>query len=109
MNTEIDIGLYIVYFLFFIALAATIILPLLSAAKAPKTLVKSGIAVGGLVLMFAVAYGLAGGELTPKWETLGVTTEFNSKLIGAGLTMFYFVFIIAIVTMIYSEVSKSLK
>ena len=105
----IDIGLYVAYFLFFIALGAAIIFPLLSLVKHPKSLGKSGLGVGGLVVLFGIAYALSGGELSPKWAGLGVTTEFNSKMIGAGLTMFYFVIIIAIIAMIYSEISKAFK
>ncbi|HRI80079.1 MAG TPA: hypothetical protein PLR06_11140 [Cyclobacteriaceae bacterium] len=105
----IDIGLYIVYALFFVAAGAAIVLPLLSALKSPKNLGKSGIALGVLVALFGISYGLAGGELNPKWQALGVTTEFSSKLIGAGLTMFYFVMISAILIMLYSEISKAFK
>jgi len=38
-----------------------------------------------------------------------VTTEFSSKMIGAGLTMFYIVLVIAILGMIYSEIAKAFK
>jgi hypothetical protein len=52
---------------------------------------------------------MAGSELTPKYQALGVNTEFSSKMIGAGLTMFYFVLVIAILGMLYSEISKAFK
>ena len=105
----LDFGLYLSYFLLFLAAGAAVALPVLSAVKHPKTLGKSGIGLGLLVLIFAVSYGLSGSELNPKWQSLGVTTEFNSKLIGAGLTMFYISLIIAIIVMIYSAISKSFK
>ena len=57
---------------------------------------KSGMSLGVLVVLFGIAYALAGGEPAPKYQAFGVTTEFSSKLINAGLTMFYFVLVIAI-------------
>jgi len=105
----LDFGLYLSYFLVFVAAGATILLPIVGAIKHPKDLGKSGMALGALVLIFAISYGLSGSELNPKWQSLGVTTEFNSKLIGAGLTMFYFVMIISILVLLYSEISKAFK
>src|SRR6187399_263514 len=105
----IDIGIYLAYILFFIAAGSMFVLPVINALKNPKDLVKSGMGLGALVVLFGISFALAGGELTPKWMTLGVTTEFSSRLIGAGLTMFYFVLIIAILGMIYSEINKALK
>ncbi len=105
----IDIGIYVAYALFFLALGAMIVLPLLNALRSPGDLAKSGMGIGALVVLFAIAYAISGGELTPQYQALGVETEFSSRLIGAGLTMFYFVFFIAIIGMIYSEISKALK
>lgn len=105
----IDIGIYFAYILFFIAAGAMFVLPLINALRSPKELVKSGVALGGMLVLFIIAYAISGGELTPKWQSLGVTTEFSSRLIGAGLTTFYFVFAIALVGMIFSEISKALK
>jgi len=105
----IDIGIYIAYALFFAALAAMIVLPLLNALRSPGDLVKSGIGIGALIVLFIIAFVISGSELTPQYQALGVETEFSSRLIGAGLTMFYFVFVIAIIGMIYSEISKALK
>jgi hypothetical protein len=62
-----------------------------------------------LVVVFVISYALAGSEITPKYQALGVNTEFSSKMIGAGLTMFYFVLVIAILGMLYSEISKAFK
>lgn len=105
----IDIGIYAAYLLFFVATAAMIVLPLIQAMRSPKNLIKSAIGIGALVLLFLIAFLLSGGEHPPKWEQLGVNTEFGSKMIGAGLMMFYFVLIIAVIGMIYSEISKAFK
>ena len=104
----LDAGLYFVYFLFFIAAGAAIVLPILSIARNPKSLVKSGMGVGAIVVFFIVSYVLSGNEVTLKYAALGVG-EAGSKLIGAGLIMFYFTMLVAIVIMVYSEINKALK
>ncbi len=111
MDSDIVIsgGLWLAYILFFVAVGTGIILPLLHILKSPKSLVKTGMALGGMLVVFGIAYWLAGAEITPKYEALGVKTEFSSKMIGAGLTMFYLIFFIAILGMIYSEISKAFK
>ncbi len=108
-NAGLDMGLYLGYLLLLAAIIVALAFPILDSIKNPKEIAKSGISFVGLIVLFLLSYLLAGGELTAKYEALGVTTEFSSKMIGAGLTMFYFVLVIAIVGMIYSEISKALK
>jgi uncharacterized membrane protein len=103
-----DIGLYVGYFLFIIAVAAAAILPLVNALKSPKDLMRSLMGLGALVVLFLVSFGLSGSEVTAKYIAQGVG-EGSSKMIGAGLTMFYIVFFIALLGIVYSEISKALK
>lgn len=104
----IDIGLYASYFLFFVALGATIILPLLNAIKNPSGMFKSLLGVGGLVVLFVVSYAVSGDEVSAKAASLGVDAA-GSKMIGAGLVLFYIVFIVSVIGVIYSEINKALK
>lgn len=108
-ESGLDIGLYLGYLMMFLATLAAVAFPVLHAIKNPKEIAKSGIALASLLIVFFIAYSMAGGEVTPKYVSLGVSTEMSSKLIGAGLTMFFIVFIIAVIAMIYAEISKSLK
>jgi len=103
-----DIGLYVGYGLFGVALAAAIILPLINALKSPKDLAKSGMGVGALLVVFLISFGIAGSEVTAKYTAQGIG-ESSSKLIGAGLTMFYIVFGVALIGIVFSEISKALK
>ena len=103
-----DIGLYVGYTLFTVALLAAVILPLINALKSPKDLAKSGMGLGALVIVFLISFGIAGSEVTAKYTAQGIG-ESSSKMIGAGLTMFYIVFIGALVGIVYSEISKALK
>jgi hypothetical protein len=103
-----DIGLYVGYGLFSVALIAAVILPLINALKSPKELLKSGMGIGALLVVFLISFGLAGSEVTAKYTAQGIG-ESSSKLIGAGLTMFYIVFAAALVGIVFSEISKALK
>ena len=104
----IDIGLYLSFILLGVATASAVVMPLLTALKHPAGLVKSLIGVGGLVVLFILAYTVSGSELSAKAVSLGVD-ESGSKLIGAGLILFYLVFVISVIGVIYSEVNKALK
>jgi hypothetical protein len=104
----IDTGLYITYGFFFLAVGAAVIFPLLHAIKHPKELGKSAIGIGFLVVVFVISYALSDSAVSIKAAAAGVG-EGSSKLIGAGLFMFYIVFIIGMVGMVFSEINKILK
>jgi len=104
----IDAGLYITYILFFIAAGAAILFPVLYIIQDPKGVVRSLAGVAALVVIFIVGYALSGNEVTAKYATYGVGAG-SSKLIGAGLIMFYLTLLAATVGVIYSEISKALK
>jgi hypothetical protein len=104
----IDAGLYVAYVLFFIAAGAAIIFPLLYVIQNPKGVVKSIAGVLGLVAIFVIAYSLSGNEVTAKYAQYGVGAG-SSKLIGAGLIVFYITLLISVVGVIFSEISKALK
>src|SRR5687767_1844682 len=104
----IDLGLYVFYVLLFIAVAAALFFPLFSAIRQPASLGKSAIGVGALVVLFVVAYAMSGSDVNIKAAAAGITGPV-SKLIGAGLIMFYITLILAILALIYSEISKAFK
>lgn len=104
----LDIGLYIFYGLLFIAVAAAFFFPLFQAFKQPAALVKSAIGIGAMVLLFVAAYAISSSEVNLKAAAAGIS-ESGSKLIGAGLIMFYITIGLAILALIYSEISKALK
>lgn len=103
-----DIGLYFGYGLLILAVGAAVVLPAINALRSPKELAKSGMALGALVVVFLIAYGLSGSEVTAKYTAQGID-ESSSKLIGAGLAMFYIVFFTAVIGIVYSEINKALK
>jgi hypothetical protein len=104
----LDIGLYVFYALLFIAVAAAVIFPILNSIKEPGALVRSGIGIAVILVLFGISYGLSGSTLSRSAIAFGLS-EGNVKLISAGLIMFYIVLILAILALIYSEISKAFK
>ena len=104
----LDIGLYVFYVLLFIAVAAAVIFPLLNSIKEPKALIRTGVGVAAILVLFGISYGLSDSTLSRNALSFGLT-ESTVKLISAGLIMFYIVLILAILALIYSEISKALK
>ena len=66
------------------------------------------IGVGAFVLILAIAYFVSGGDTTQYElkEAKTYASEGQSQLVGAGLSAFYFLLVIAIGTMVYSGVKK---
>jgi hypothetical protein len=101
-------GLYICYVLFGIAAAASIILPIINTIKNPSVLIKSGISLAVLVVIFVISYGLADSNVSAIAKSLDVGGG-SVRLIGAGLIMFYIVFFLSVIGIVYSEINKALK
>ncbi|MBK8291132.1 MAG: hypothetical protein IPK96_09455 [Flammeovirgaceae bacterium] len=103
-----DFGLYATYGFFVLAIVAAVVLPLVNALKAPAGLLRSLASVGGLVVVFIIAYAISGSELSKRAAASGIT-ESSSKMIGAGLSLFYIVFVVAVLGVVFSEINKALK
>jgi hypothetical protein len=105
---SVDAGLYTAYALLAVAVVAAVVLPLMHAGNSPGALKKGLIFIAGMVVVFIISYALAGSELTADQVAKGITST-TSKLVGAGLIMFYLAAIIAVIGLIYSEINKAIK
>jgi hypothetical protein len=104
----LDIGLYILYGLLAIAVAAAILFPLVNSLQNPKGLIRSAVGIGIILVLFGIGYALSDDTLSSSAIAAGLT-ESSVKLVGAGLIMFYIVLVGAVLALIYSEISKALK
>ena len=95
----IDIGLIGSYVLIGLCALAAVLIPLYQSFGDPKSLLKSGIGVGIMMIVFLFGYFLADGS------SVGVD-ETTSKFVGAGIITTYAFFFLAIAGIIYTEVSK---
>ena len=105
-----DIGLYVGYFLVVIGIVAAVLLPLINSLGNPKSLVKSGVAVVALLVVFGIAYAMSDNEVTERFaaEPFNLTAG-SSQFIGGLLISTYFLFVIAFVSIFVNEISKAIR
>ncbi len=105
MDSLINIGIYLTYFMVgFAALAAVgfgIKKMMQNQANAKKTLYT----VGGLVLLFVISYFIASDEVLTSYEKYDMTST-TVQQVGMGLNTFYFLMFGAIAAVAYAELSK---
>lgn len=93
----------------YIVLALTVVLVVFFVLKGlftnGSTLKKTLISVGAFALVAIVSYVLASGQVTDMGDGK-ILSAGGSKLVGAGLNMFYILGIVSIVTMVLSGVKK---
>lgn len=104
----IDAGMWLFYILLIGSIVAAVGMSLANAVKTPGAFKRALMGVGALVVVFVVSYVLSGSDVTTQQAAKGITED-TSKLIGAGLIMFYFVLFGSIIGIIYSEISKAIK
>ncbi len=103
-----DIFLYLGYTLVIIAAVAAIMLPLISALGNPKVLLKSGLGIVAIVVVFFVSYAFSGAEVTPEYSKYEVGPEL-SKFVGGTLIMAYILLAIAVLGILITELNKTFK
>lgn len=104
----LDIGLYAAYALIAIAALGGLGFALITIVGQRGGLVKTGIAIGLLLVIFFVSYSLASDEMSATQRAMGVSAT-GGKLVSAGLIMTYVAGILAVLAMVYSEISKALR
>ena len=104
----IDISLYVAYTLLVISILAVVILPLINALGNPKSLLKGLVGIGGIAVVFLIAYAFSSGTVTPDLAKVGYG-EMASKIISAGLISLYILLIGSFVGIFVSEIINLFK
>ena len=106
----IDVLLYVAYIGVAVAAVGAILLPLItSLVTNPKGMVKSLIGLGVLTILFVVGWTSAGNETLPYVAAEVQVDAGLSKVIGGSLIMMYILGVIAILGIIFTEISKIFK
>lgn len=108
MDNLIDISLYVSYGLLIIAAIAAILLPFINSLSNPKSLIKSGIGIAVIVVLFVIGWAIADSGITAKYTTLGVDSS-TSRFVGGALITMYILMIMAIIGIIITELNKAIK
>jgi hypothetical protein len=106
----IDIFIFVAEGLIIIGAILAILMPLVKSLDNPSSLIKTGIGVAFLVVIFFIAYSIADSEVLPKYaaDPFNLTPGL-SKFVGGALITTYALFIIAIVGIVFTELNKAIK
>ena len=93
-----DIMLYVSYALVGIGTVFSILLPLVKSLDDPKSLMKAGLGVLAIFILFFISYSISTSEVLPKFEgdPFNLTPQM-SQLVGGLLITTYILTIITIV------------
>jgi len=117
MNQDqlINIGLYGGFALIVIATVAAIGMNLVSAFSNPKVLIKAGIGVGALLIIFLISYSIAPSTFDNTSREAFILADIDVdaastgdvyKLVGGAMTTTLVLFVIAVIGLIYSSIAK---
>ena len=102
----VHIGLIFTYILLTVGVLAAIIMPLFQAITTdPKSLLKSAMGLGVIVVIYFIGYASAGDEVTAKYSEFGVDASI-SKMVGGILNTMYILMFGALAGILFTEVHK---
>lgn len=100
--------LYGAYLLVIVAALGAIVLPLINALSNPKSLLKSVLGVVVIGVIYLIGWGVSGDEVTAKYIEFDITST-SSQVIGGVLITTYLLMGIAVISIVYSEISKIIR
>ena len=104
-----DLLLYWGYILLIIVIVATLLAAIGNILLKPKGSLKVVIILAVMVVVGIISYALSSNELSAaQLEKMQITAS-TSKLVGAGLYFTYFMAAVALISIIYSAVSRMFK
>lgn len=104
----IDLMMTVCGVLIFLAAAIALFFTFKNIASDGEKLKKAGIALISFLIVFAVSYGLANGVET-EMKNGSILSAGDSRLVSAGLNMFYALAMIAVALMVFFGAKKVLK
>nr|MBI1229170.1 hypothetical protein [Cytophagales bacterium] len=105
-----DIFLYAGYLLTAIGVVLAILMPLIKSLDNPKSLLGTVLGVLLIAGVFFIAYSIAGSEVSAKFAADPFNlTPTGSKAVGGMLITVYALFMIAIVGIVITEITKIVK
>ncbi|KYG78852.1 hypothetical protein [Roseivirga echinicomitans] len=114
----IDLGLYASYILLIVATVAAIVMNLVNSFGNPKSLVKSGIGIVVLGLIFFIGYSMAPAEIdlvsqkafeANKIDPSAASTLTTYRLIGGAMTTTLVLLVVAVVGLVYSSIARVVR
>ena len=105
----VEIGLKFTYVLLVVAAVAAVVMPLYQAFTSdPKSLIKSAMGFGFVIIVYGIGYAMSGNEVTSTYTEFGVDATL-SKSVGGLLITVYILMFLAMVGIIFTEIGKIAK
>lgn len=105
-----DIMLYVSYALVILGAVVSIVLPLIKSLDNPKSLIKTGLGVVAILVLFFICYSISSNEVLPKFEGEPFNlTPAMSQLVGGLMITTYVLTIVALVGIVLTELNKAIK
>ncbi len=105
-----DIMLYVSYALVGIGAVVSILLPLFKSLDDPKSLLKTGLGVVVILVLFFICYSISGNEVLPKFESDPFNlTPAMSQMVGGLMITTYVLVIVALVGIVITELNKAIR
>ena len=105
-----DIMLYVSYLLVGFGAVVSVLLPLIKSLDDPKSLMKSGLGVVAILVLFFICYSISSNEVLPKFEGEPFNlTPGTSQMVGGLMISTYVLTIVALVGIVLTEVNKAIK
>ena len=108
-DTWINIGLTVSYILIGLAALGILAFSLMNIAKKPGGAKGVLIGIVGLAIIFGLTYALSTGEDANTLFADENVTEATSRRVGMGLASFYILAGLAILSILYVEVTRLFK
>lgn len=105
-----DIMLYVSYALVGIGSVVSILLPLIKSLDDPKSLLKTGLSIVAILVLFFICYSISGNEVLPKFEGEPFNlTPGMSQAVGGLMITTYVLTVVALLSILITEFSKAVK
>lgn len=105
----IDFGIILTYVMIGICVAAIVAFALSKVFTHFSKVKNALIGIAVLVVIFIIGYAIADGSDYVNFPSSMNITEGKSKMVSTGLTTFYALALLSVVSIIYVEVSKIFK
>ena len=114
----INIGLYAAFALIIIAAGSAIILNLINSLGNTKSLIKSGVGVAALAVIFLVGYSIAPSEFDSVTRAAFEAAEIDPdapstvttyRLVGGAMTTTLVLLLLAVVGLFYSSIARIVR
>jgi MFS-type transporter involved in bile tolerance (Atg22 family) len=103
-----DFFLYLGYIMVIVAAVSAVLFSVLNMVTNPKNIIRAGISVAIIGVLFLIAYSMSGNEVTTEYAKFNIDPD-TSKLVGGTLIMSYLLLGITVVGLFYTEVVKIVK